>query len=135
MNWSAIVIFIEPERLKNMSVSLALMGFHHAKWSVAFEFSQTIYILWFHTWQDIQYSKKLNETVLILSESKKSLSGLYRLPLLVHNWRENAILWSWRLLKTNVISIGKSYNLLHSLIVNHRTCKLKKKPKNPNFPC
>lgn len=61
----------------------------------------------------------------------KSPYGLYCLLLLVCKGKCHlVIVW---ILKTNIISTGKSQNnLLHSLIVNHKTCKFKK--KSPRLP-
>ena len=54
-----------------MSVSLDLMGFYSSKRIGSLQFFIN-YILWFHTWQDIQYNKKFNGAVGILSKLRMS---------------------------------------------------------------
>lgn len=77
----AIVIFIDPEQLKNVSVSSALMG-----WLMQDDLQPSTvlinYLLCFHTWQYVQYSEKFQEPEGIGSERSEVTARMHCPPLL-----------------------------------------------------
>lgn len=73
----------KTSKKKRVSVSLAPVGFTHAKLSASFRFSIN-YILWFHTWQCIQYRERFNKAVW----TKTLLTNCYRMEPLLHHTNE-----------------------------------------------
>lgn len=82
----------KTSKKKKVSVSLAPVGFTHAKWSAAFRFSIN-YILWFHTWQCIQYREIQQGSVdkNIVTDCSSMEPLLYHTNEREATWRGNAI--------------------------------------------